>query len=401
MLLTRDGERVAGVIRAVRHDDSKEEFLAKVRKVCEEAVGPNATSVDDEARNPTDSWDALFDIGVLSMFVPAKLGGLDFDLSTYGLTIRTLARYCAATAMTVHMHSCACRIVSELAGDEQKQRYLGEVVARRTVIGSWASEPNMSLSVKYQNATTITPKGDGYVVNGRKHFCTMAGAADYGLIWARLPEEGTEEDPEYGLAIVANGNPGMKVEGRWNPMGMRGTVSPGVVLEDCEVEADAVLRGVFNAKLADLLGLGFAMVMLGVTENVVDKTVSHVQKKTLAGVGSVAESDNVQRRVGALAAAAHVATLTVMDAAERWEAADAKDRAALTSIAKLVAGQSALDVTRDAMELVGGVSAVKHLLPIERAYRDVRTASLMPPNQERMLITIGRDELGQDASNLP
>lgn len=379
------------------------DFMASIDKVCEQVVAPNAISVDEQARNPVESWDALHEVGALAMLVPEEFGGLGFDLADYVTVVRSIARHCAATAMTLHMHSCACRIVATLGTAEQKKRYLGEVVSRRTMLGSWASEPNVSLSIKYANATTIRRTADGYTLDGRKHFCTMAGAADYGLIWAALSDDtGPEGESVYGIAIVPNGAPGMAVSGSWNPMGMRGTVSPGVVLDTCPVPEDGVLRNVFDSKLADLLGLGFAGVMIGVAEGALDTTIGYLASKKVEGLdGAVAETDAVQRRIGHLTASAHAAALVVEDASTRWDASPLDSRAGLTSVAKYAAAQAALEITRECMDLVGGLSAVRGALPLERAYRDIRTASLMPPNTERMLVTIGRDSFGYDLANLP
>jgi alkylation response protein AidB-like acyl-CoA dehydrogenase len=367
-------------------------FSTRLREVCEEVIGPHAHAVDRQARNPTESWNALWDLGAFAMRLPPELGGGGFSTRRYMAVIQFIAGYCASSAMTLHMHCSSCDLIQALGSPQQVARYLGPMVAERTLLASWASEPNISLSVRYQTDTVIDAHGDGYVVNGAKHFCTMAGAADYGLVWG-VTRSGRDAAPADVVAIVPGRAEGMTVVGGWDALGMRGTVSPAVSFTDCRVEGDGLLYGPFQSEVVAQLALGFAAVLAGIAVGAFDAASAYLGKKVLAGESEpVALSAPVQRRFGEVAAWLHAGGLAVADAAARWDAATLLERTVLTASAKFAAARASLDVTREAMELVGGASVLP-ALSLERAYRDARTASLMPPNFERLSTTLGRDAL--------
>jgi alkylation response protein AidB-like acyl-CoA dehydrogenase len=390
-LVERPSAAVPGTLMSWRTLEP-DSFSRRLREVCEEVIGPHAASVDREARHPTQSWDALWEIGAFSMRLPNELGGGDVGVARYISVIQFVAGYCASSAMTLHMHCSACDVIRTLGSPGQVDKYLAPLVANRTLLASWASEPNVSLSVRYLTDTIIDPRGDGFVVNGFKHFCTMANAADYALVWGMTrPQQ--DDPPRDVIAIVPRQADGVTVAGEWYPLGMRGTVSPSVGFRDSWVDRDALIYGALESAVVPQLALGFAAVLVGIAMGAFDATSEYLGKKVLAGESEpVAASPAVQRRFGELAAVLHAGGLAVADAAARWEAATLLERTVLTASAKFAAARAALDVTREAMELVGGASAMP-VLGFERAYRDARTASLMPPNFERVSTTLGRDAL--------
>ena len=157
-----------------------------VDRLTRERIAPRAAEYDQAAANPVESWRELWREGFLGMVIPTTHGGLDLDMPTYIASLRTIARGCANTAMTVHMHSTVLRFIDALATDGQKRRYFGEVIRHGKLFGSWGSEPAVSLSRTLLVETVIRPDGDGWVVEGVKHFCTMANGASYYMVWCAL-----------------------------------------------------------------------------------------------------------------------------------------------------------------------------------------------------------------------
>jgi alkylation response protein AidB-like acyl-CoA dehydrogenase len=369
-------------------------FHESVASVCEEVVGPAAAEVDRNAAQPVASWRALWDVGALRMLIPARHGGLGLRAIPYIETVVTLARHCAATAMTVHMHSTACAFVAACGSDDQQAAMFPSTVEEFGIFGSWGSEPTSSFNVSPRFDTTLVPAGGGFVMNGQKHFCTMAGAASHAAVWcAELDAQGVGGRLEDTcIAFIPTDTRGLRISGDWDPIGMRGTVSPAVLFEDCPVPASAVLRGALQSGVAERLALGFGAVTLGSAAMALQATVEYCQKKTYVGQsGPIATDPSVQRHVGSAAAKYEAAYSTLLDVARQWDAAGA-NRAVLAALAKRTTNAAALQITSDCMQLVGGTSATKSL-PLERAYRDVRTASLMPPNPDRMDAVLGADRL--------
>jgi alkylation response protein AidB-like acyl-CoA dehydrogenase len=159
---------------------AQQAFVDRAARITREKVAPRAAEYDAAGANPVESWRELQRDGFLASSIPQAYGGLGLDMATYIAVIRTIAQGCASTAMTVHMHSTVMRFIDALATDAQKGRYFREVVEHGRLFGSWGSEPAVSLSRALLMETVVIQDGSEYVVNGVKHFCTMAlGASQY------------------------------------------------------------------------------------------------------------------------------------------------------------------------------------------------------------------------------
>jgi alkylation response protein AidB-like acyl-CoA dehydrogenase len=373
-------------------------IVERAARLTREKIAPRAPTYDHDAANPVDSWRDLWEAGLLAAAVPRAHGGLGVDMPTYAAVIRTIAGGCASTAMTLHMHSTVMRFIAALATEPQQRRWYGEVVGHGKLFGSWGSEPAVSLSRTFLMETAIRADGDGYVIDGVKHFCTVALGASYYMIWSALDGAG-EIGKSVTLALVPAETPGIATDGRWNPLGMRGTYSPSVTLSGVRVPADALLGGpgqVLGVGVIEGFGLGYAAIYLGIAESALDFAVEYARQRIVRPENvPVAQDPTVQRHVGDLRVHLDAALLLLERSAESWEAADPVGRGVLASKAKYLATETALEVTSRVIQVVGGRGAYKDF-PAERALRDVRTSTLMPPVPDRMLEAIGRSALGVD-----
>ena len=333
---------------------------------------------------------------MLAAGVPITHGGLGLDMPTYVEVIRTLARGCASTAMTLHMHSTVMRFVAALGTEIQKRRYFAEVVDQGRLFGSWGSEPAVSLSRTFLMETAIREAGDGWVVDGVKHFCTMALGASYYMVWCARDGEG-DMGKALMLALVPADAAGIATDGKWDTLGMRATYSPSVTLTGVRIPRDATLGGpgaAVQVGVVESFGLGYAAIYVGIAEAALDFAVEYAKKRVVKPDNvAVAQDPAVQRHVGDLVAHLDAARLVLMDGATRWEAAEIAERGNLANKAKYLATEVSLEVTSRVIQVVGGRGAYKDY-PAERAFRDVRTATLMPPTVDRMLETIGKSALG-------
>jgi alkylation response protein AidB-like acyl-CoA dehydrogenase len=373
-------------------------LLGRLDRLTRERIGPRAAEYDAAASNPTDSWRDLWREGFLGAAIPAAHGGLGLDMATYIAAIRTIARGCASTAMTVHMHSTVLRFIDALGSEAQKRRYFGEVTTRGRLFGSWGSEPAVSLSRTFLMETTIREDGSGYVVDGVKYFCTMALGASRYMVWCAL-DGGTDMSKSLVLALVPADAPGIATDGRWNTLGMRATYSPSVTFTGVRVPGDAILGepgAAIRVGVVEAFALGYAAVYLGIAEAALGFAIDYAKKRVVKPENvAVAQDPAVQRHVGELSAHLEAALLVLADSAARWEGADVTARGALANKAKFLATEAGLEVTSQVIQLVGGRGAYKDY-PAERAFRDVRTSTLMPPTMDRMLEGIGKSALGLD-----
>jgi len=374
-------------------------LLERLDRLTRERIAPRAADYDAAASNPVESWRDLWGEGFLAAAIPAAYGGLGLDMPTYVAAIRTIARGCASTAMTVHMHSTVLRFIDGLGSEAQKRRYFAEVVEDGRLFGSWGSEPAVSLSRTLLMETAIREDGADYVIDGVKYFCTMALGAARAIVWCAL-DGGTEMAKSLVLALVPTDAPGVATDGRWNTLGMRATYSPSVTFTGVRVPADAVLGepgAAIRLGVIETFALGYAAVYLGIAEGALAFAIEYAKTRVVKPENvAVAHDPAVQRHVGELAAHLEAALLVLERSAAGWDGADATARGVLANKAKFLATEVGLEVTSKVIQLVGGRGAYKDY-PAERAFRDVRTSTLMPPTMDRMLEGIGKHALGLGA----
>ena len=295
------------------------------------------------------------------------------------------------------MHTVVQRYIDALGTPDQKARFYPDVVDQGKMFGSWGSEPQSrgGSASSFMRDTVISPVDDAYVINGMKHFCTMAGAAHRVLV--HCGASGYHDQEGYQLALVPSGSPGMTISGEWNTLGMRGPVSPAVTFEQCPVDRDSVLGepgAALRTGVGEGVGLGYAAIYLGAARRALNFTVEYTKTHQFApDPMPLFDSLIVQRGVAEMTMALDGARLALYDSASKWERADAPARLILAVRAKYPATEAALMVTSRCLQTVGGRSAHKQLT-LERLYRDVRTATLMPPNADRAMEIVGKAELG-------
>jgi alkylation response protein AidB-like acyl-CoA dehydrogenase len=369
-------------------------------RLTRERIAPRSAGYDAAGANPVESWRDLWREGLLAGAIPRSHGGLGLDMATYVAVIRTIAHGCASTAMTVHMHSTVMRFIDAVGTAEQKRRYFDEVVRHGKLFGSWGSEPAVSLSRTLLMETVIRRDASGYVIDGVKHFCTMALGASYYMIWCAL-EGGTDMAKALQLALVPADAPGITTDGKWDTLGMRATFSPSVTFTGVRAPEDGLLGdpgAAVTVGVIESFALGYAAVYLGIAESALAFALDYAKKRVVKPENvAVATDPTVQRHVGELAVQLDAAALVLADSAARWDGADLGELGPLANRAKYLATEVGLHVTSKVIQVVGGRGAYKDF-PAERAFRDLRTCTLMPPTVDRMLEAIGKSALGLDTA---
>jgi alkylation response protein AidB-like acyl-CoA dehydrogenase len=381
--------------------------LELAARLTRERIAPRAAEIDRDAKNPVESWRDLWKAGLLASTVPPAHGGLGLDMPTYIAVIRTIAQGCASTAMTLHMHSTVMRFIEALGTEAQQRRWFADVVERGHLFGSWGSEPAVSLSRTLLMETAVRADGDdyntadgqgpsGWIVDGVKHFCTMALGASHYMVWCALDGEGDMGKALLQIVIPAD-TPGIATDGKWDTLGMRGTYSPAVTLTNVRVPRDAALGrpgAALQIGVIEGFALGYAAVYIGLAEAAFDFAVDYARKRIVKPENvPVANDPTVQRHLGALRVHLDAARLVLEDSAAGWAHADLAGRALLANRAKYLGTEVGLEVTEKVIQVVGGRGAYREF-PAERALRDLRTSTLMPPTMDRMVETIGKSALG-------
>jgi alkylation response protein AidB-like acyl-CoA dehydrogenase len=372
-----------------------------------------AERYDREAGFPFENFDDMREAGMLALCVPREHGGLGADLFTYALVSATLGRFCGATALTFNMHACsalwpgpladALDMTAEQRAEHERHRALHfrRMVEDGAVYAQPFSEPSAAAAGHAPYGTTATKVDGGWVVNGRKIFASLSGAADYYGVLCTEVRPGSEapslRDTLY-LAVPKDA-PGFSIVGDWDPLGMRGTVSRTLLLNDVYLPDSAQMmpRGVYYqaanrwphmfATLSPTY-MGIAMAAYEFTVRYLRGEVEGMEPPMRRRMHHSKQMTTAQMHI--LLEQTRALFLRTFAEARVDPPRDIRLRA---YAAQYTVMENANEIARLAIRACGGQSMLKGL-PLERLYRDSRCGSLMLPwTAELCLERIGREAL--------
>ncbi len=394
-----------------------------------EKFAPRAGEWDKTASFPFANYEDLRSAGLLALCVPEAHGGLGADYATYMMVAAEIGRFCGATALTYNMHICSTMWTGVLADGiamtdaqrtehaRRRELHFKRVVKDGAVYAQPFSEGSAAAAGRAPFGTTARKVDGGWVVNGRKIFASLSGAADYyGVLCTEQKEEVSPQAPggdqkldardTLYLAVPATSD-GLAVSGEWDPLGMRGTVSRNLTFKEVFVSDDEQLmpRGVYfkGAQTWPAMFFTLAPTYLGLANAAYDFTVSYLRgevneatgepsrpgdRKTVRRMYPTKQIAVAQMRIQ-LEAMKSLFTRAILEAGPN----PSKDARMRLYAAHYSVMEGANDIARLAIRTCGGQSMMKHL-PLERIYRDSRCGSLMLPwTAELVLDRMGRETL--------
>ncbi len=384
-------------------------LLELVATLGRERFAPRAAAYDRDATFPFENYGDLREAGLLGICVPERYGGLGADYATYAIVAAEMGRHCAATALTFNMHVCSTLWTGALADDldmtsqqrdeheRHRRLHFERIVQQGKIYAQPFSEANPAAAAGRAPFGTLARKGEGgWVLNGKKIFASLSGAANYyGVLCTEDKAERSLRDTLY-LAVPAEA-PGLTITGEWDPLGMRATVSRTLLLEDAFVtdEAQLMPRGIYHQAATRWPHMFFTLAptYMGIAQAAYDFTVRYLR-------GEAPEMPVVRRMYPAkqMAVAEMHITLEQTRALFLRALADArvdppKDARLRVYAAQYTVMENANEICRLAIRTCGGHSILRPL-PLERLYRDSRCGSLMLPwTAELCLDRIGREAL--------
>ena len=372
------------------------ELIDVARQIARDVLAKNADRYDREGTNPVDDYAALRAAGFYGMLVPEEYGGMGLDMVTYCLLAHELGQGSAATATAFNMHNFAMLTIDLTGTDEQKSKWYGKVINDGILIGGWGSEPTAGLAGGHFNvSTTLTPHEDGYLINGLKFFCTLAGVASYATLLTVAPEKvGDVSVNDIVSVIVPVDDPGVTVSDDWDVLGMRATVSPGVTYKNVFVPKENVLAepgiNIFTQDFLQAIHVGYAAIYSGLARAAVDFSIDYSVRKVVGPDGARhGQQPVIQLRIGELATAVDAAFAHAISAAWQIDQDYAEaNRNAVGSKARAMAMKTVVDVTSAAFDVCGGTTVASRY-PLGRYFRDARTQTLMAPGYDTICQLIG------------
>jgi alkylation response protein AidB-like acyl-CoA dehydrogenase len=374
------------------------EFMAMADRLAERFAS-RASQHDRDNTFPHENFREMHEAGYLALSVPEEYGGRGANALEVALAQERLARGDGSTALSAAMHLMLIGRLAEARAwpEEVFGPVCRAVVERGALLNSAASEPDLgSPSRGGLPTTTGVRTADGWVLNGRKNWTSLAPALSYFVVMATAQVEG--QPPRRSHFLVPAGTPGLRVVETWDNLGMRATGSHDIVLEDVRLPADACLPDEGSPAIGD--GRGWSLVTSAIYTGIAvaarDFAVRYARERRPSGLpGPIAELQTIQHRVAEMELLLLQSHAIVYDTAEAWiERPDCRSSIAWhLAAAKYTATNNAIRVTDLALRVTGSIGLTRSL-PLERYFRDVRAGLGHPPMDDAALTLIGKAALG-------
>ncbi|MFN0089110.1 MAG: acyl-CoA dehydrogenase family protein [Acidimicrobiales bacterium] len=358
-----------------------------------------AARFDIESVFPAENYDDLHAAGITAITVPTSYGGLGANWELYLEVMGALARGCASTALAFNMHCTIVRFLDRFADDEQKRRVFAAVTEEGALLASITSEPQSTLrGGRLQMKTRARRTADGWVVSGRKHFCSLSTGARWFYTWC-VDDRAKGLDALRTLLVPADAA-GVEVHDDWDTLAMRATASNSITFHDVSVPAANEVPGsaeLFRSGLLDSFVPGYGAIYTAIAEAAYRFCVEFVRSTVFEPDDRpISEYPVVQRQVAEMATLIEASRGLVRRAgriADDGALIRRRDRAVAFHQSKLFAAQTARSVTQTALEACGG-RALSRRLPLERYLRDAQAGPVMGPALDTSRELIGQLELG-------
>ena len=365
--------------------------------------------IDTNSQFPYQNWADLADAGLLSLVIPEEAGGLGADFIGYALVSEELARHCPSTALTFNMHTATMLLTGQIADDmtltpehrmmlEENRAHLREGVVRHQKIHSQPFSEGQAAGATAGYSTIATPVDGGYLVNGRKIFASLSGAADFHNVVCVV-----EGDPRIRLLGMPAGAEGVTIEGEWDALGMRGTDSRNLRMNDVFVPAENewIPPGLFDqaAHRWPYFYMTLSFSFLGLMRAILDDTAEYLIGD--GGPGARREHPIKQQgwaEMNLLYEQAQGLAYRVL-AESGVDPSEAAVRRAWASMVTTM--ENTPKMASIAVRVAGGRSMLRPSR-IEQHYRDARCgATMLPWSVEVCLGRLGRTGLFVDENEIP
>ena len=362
-------------------------FLQMIREFAEKEVKPLAAEVDETERFPEETVKKMAALGLMGIPVPAEYGGAGGTNVLYTMAVEELSKVCATTGVILSAHTSLCEApILENGTQEQKEKYLPKLASGEWIGAFGLTEPNAGTDASAQQTTAVL-EGDHYVLNGSKIFITNGSYAHVYIIFAMTDKsKGTKGISAF---IVERDFPGFSVGKKEKKMGIRGSATCELIMENCIVPKENLLgaegKGFAIAmKTLDGGRIGIASQALGIAEGALDETVKYVGERKQFGK-PLSKFQNTQFQLADLATKIDAARLLVRKAA--WKKDRKEPYSADAAMAKLFAAETAMETTTKAVQMHGGYGYTRDY-PVERMMRDAKITEIYEGTSEvqRMVI---------------
>ncbi|MDD4200069.1 MAG: acyl-CoA dehydrogenase [Eubacteriales bacterium] len=373
----------------------EQEFVRKmVRDFAETEVEPLAADIDLEHRFPEETVEKMAKYGLLGVPFPTEYGGAGGDHISYAITVEELSKKCASTGVICSAHtSLCCWPIFNYGTEEQKRKYLPDLLAGKTLGAFGLTEPNAGTDASGQQ-TRAVDDGDSWILDGAKVFITNGGFADVFVVMAMTDK--SKGNRGISAFIVEKGDAGFSIGKTEDKMGICASSTTELIFQNCRIPKDRLLGEIgqgFKVAMSTLDGgrIGIASQALGIAQGALDVTVEYMKARKQFGK-SLSQFQALQFTVADLETQIQASRLLI------YRAADMKDKhlayGPAAAMAKLFAAETAMHVTTKCVQLHGGYGYTKDY-PVERMMRDAKITEIYEGTSEVQRMVIAASVLGK------
>ncbi len=373
-------------------DRPHDEIRRKVRRFVEEHVAAQAAAWDRDKAFPREAWKALAKEGLAGLPFPAKYGGAGRDILSYALAVEEISRASAGLGVTLAVHvSLASQPIFWYGNEDQKRRFLMPLAQGRELGSFCLTEPGAGSDVAAMESKAVR-KGDGYVLTGRKYFIMNAPVA--GTLVAFAMTDKSLAHRGMSAFLVPRKSPGVRIGKIFDKMGIRASVTSEVVFDEVRVPKENLLgREGDGFRIAmDTLDCGrisIAAQAVGIAQASLDAAVQYARQRVQFGK-PIADLQAIRWMIADMATDIEAARLLTYRAATLTDHGRKHTKEA--SMAKLFAASTAVEATREALQIHGGYGYMTDL-PLERYYRDAKITEIYEGTSEIQRLVISNELL--------
>jgi len=370
-----------------------DELRAVVRELADERIGPRAAAIDETSEFPHDLRELLARQDLLGTCFGEEHGGTALDTIAQSILVEELARADATTSLIPIVQKLGALPIILAGSDEQKDRYFPRLASGEWLIAFALTEAAAGSDVA-SNRMRATRDGDEYVLNGSKRFITHGSVADVLTVFA-LTDPAAGGRKGMSAFIVETDTPGFAAPRVEHKMGIRGSPTAELTFDDVRLPSANVVGAEGEGfKIAmetlDRSRLSIAAQAVGIAQGALDAAVAYAADRQQFGE-RVVDFQGIQWMLADMASQTEAARQLTYAAAARVDA-DAPDLPYWTSSAKLVAGDTAMRVTTDAVQILGGYGYITEY-PVERMMRDAKITQLYEGTQQIQRLIVARQLL--------
>ena len=377
-----------------RLTEENQTTVEMVRKLVEREIVPRARELDEQHAFPEHARDLFAELGLLNPLVPGEYDGPGMGMMTMALVLEEIARGCASTALLLIAQADGMLPILHGAGPELKKKYLSRLGGSSKLLTALAATEPTAGSDLLGMKTRAVRQGDHYVLNGQKCFITNGGVADILSVYAYTdPEKGAKGISAF---VLEKGTPGFTYGRNESKMGMRGSINTELFFEDVKIPVENRI-GEEGAGFANLMAtlstnrMFCAAQAVGIAQGALDEATRHARERIQFGK-PIAHIAVVQSMIADMATAVEAARLVTRKAASLMDEGDQKQGALFGGMAKTLASDTAMQVTTDAVQVMGGYGYMTDH-PVERMMRDAKLTQIYTGTNQITRVVTGRSLL--------